>query len=210
MFILENRLGGYITNVNNKFTVTGNIKRASVFATERKALNVKESLPRTIKRETYYVRELSTETEDSMIDDEDYIVTGHIDRDDEYVNKVKKMLQEISNCEEDLLLKEEEYKSRLSELDKELVDIDHWIEFYPVSAYDGYRMTKMRKDRLLERRKIKDSLSEISIIRSIKGGETLKNLNGIEEKKYTPRALTNIFREKEIVKKRREKRCVTQ
>ena len=210
MFILENRLGGYITNVNNKFTVTGNIKRASVFATERKALNVKESLPRTIKRETYYVRELSTETEDSMIGDEDYIVTGHIDRDDEYVNKVKKMLQEISNCEEDLLLKEEEYKSRLSELDKELVDIDHWIEFYPVSAYDGYRMTKMRKDRLLERRKIKDSLSEISIIRSIKGGETLKNLNGIEEKKYTPRALTNIFREKEIVKKRREKRCVTQ
>ena len=210
MFILENRLGGYITNVNNKFTVTGNIKRASVFATERKALNVKESLPRTIKRETYYVRELSTETEDSMIEDEDYIVTGHIDRDDEYVNKVKKMLQEISNCEEDLLLKEEEYKSRLSELDKELVDIDHWIEFYPVSAYDGYRMTKMRKDRLLERRKIKDSLSEISIIRSIKGGETLKNLNGIEEKKYTPRALTNIFREKEIVKKRREKRCVTQ
>ena len=210
MFILENKLGGYITNVNNKFTVTGNIKRASVFATERKALNVKESLPRTIKRETYYVRELSTETEDSMIEDEDYIVTGHIDRDDEYVNKVKKMLQEISNCEEDLLLKEEEYKSRLSELDKELVDIDHWIEFYPVSAYDGYRMTKMRKDRLLERRKIKDSLSEISIIRSIKGGETLKNLNGIEEKKYTPRALTNIFREKEIVKKRREKRCVTQ
>lgn len=210
MFILENRLGGYITNVNNKFTVTGNIKRASVFTTERKALNVKESLPRTVKRETYYVRKLPTEIEDSMIEDEDYIVTGHIDRDDEYVNKVKKMLQEISNCEEDLLLKEEEYKSRLSELDKELVDIDHWIEFYPVSAYDGYRMTKMRKDRLLERRKIKDSLSEISIIRSIKGGETLKNLNGIEEKKYTPRALTNIFREKEIVKKRREKRCVTQ
>lgn len=210
MFILENRLGGYITNVNNKFTVTGNIKKAFVFATERKALNVKESLPRTVKRETYYVRELSTETEDSMIEDEDYIVTGHIDRDNEYINKVKKMLQEISNCEEDLLLKEEEYKSRLSELDKELVDIDHWIEFYPVSAYDGYRMTKMRKDRLLERRKIKDSLSEISIIRSIKGGETLKNLNGIEEKKYTPRALTNIFREKEIVKKRREKRCVTQ
>ena len=42
MFILENRLGSYITNVDNKFTITGNIKKASLFPTEQKAINVKK------------------------------------------------------------------------------------------------------------------------------------------------------------------------
>ena len=144
-----------------------------------------------------------------MVADKDYVITGHADRDDESVVKIKEMLREISSFAEDLKYKEEKYRARISEIDKELTDIDHWVEFYPVSAYDGYRMTKMRKDRLIERRKIKDSLSEISIIRSIKGGETLKSLKGIEDKKYTPRVLTDIFREKEIVKKRREK-CAAQ
>lgn len=209
MFIIENRLGGYITNVNNKYSVTGNIKKASVFSTKQKANNVRVNLPKIIRKDDYIVKELSPEVEDKMTDDKDYVITGHADRDDKVINKVKEMLQEISTCEEDLLVKEDEYKTRLSEIDKELVDIDHWIEFYPVSAYDGYRMTKMRKDRLMERRKIKDSLSEISIVRSINGNETLKNLKGIEDKKYKPRALTDIFREKEITKRRREK-CVTQ
>ena len=209
MFILENRLGGYITNVDNKFTITGNIKKAAVFQTEQKAINVKNSLPKIVKRDTFYVKELSPEVEDKLVEDANYVITGHTNRDDEVVNKIKDMLKEISICENDLKYKEEEYRSRISEIDKELVDIDHWIEFYPVSAYDGYRMTKMRKDRLLERRKIKDSLSEISIIRSIGGGQRLKSLKGIEDKKYTPRILTDIFREKELVKKRREK-CAAQ
>ena len=212
MFILENRLGGYITNINNRYTVTGNIKKASLFPTERKAFNVKESLPKTVKRSnTYYIRELTPDIEDGIIEDKDYVVTNHVSRGDESVDKIKEILHEIVQYEEDIINKEAEYRTRLSDIDKELVDIDHWIEFYPVSAYDGYRMTKMRKDRLLERRRIKDSLFEISIIRSIKqkGGETLKTLNGIEDKKYTPRVLTDIFREKEVAKKRREK-CVTQ
>lgn len=209
MYILENRLGGYITNVNNKFTVTGNIKKATLFKTENKANNVKSSLPKAIRKSNYYIKELSAEDEDQMISDAEYTVTGHTNREDESVTKIKEMLQEISDCEQDLVLKEEMYKTRLSEIDRELSDIDHWIEFYPVSAYDGYRMTKMRKDRLVERRGIKDSLSEISIIRSIKGGQTLKSLNGIEDKKYTPRILTDLFREKEVVKRRREK-CVVQ
>lgn len=209
MYILENRLGEYITNVNNKFTVTGNIKKATLFKTENKANNVKSSLPKAIRKSNYYIKELSAEDEDQMISDAEYTVTGHANREDESVTKIKEMLQEISDCEQDLILKEEMYKTRLSEIDRELSDIDHWIEFYPVSAYDGYRMTKMRKDRLLERRGIKDSLSEISIIRSIKGGQTLKSLNGIEDKKYTPRVLTDLFREKEVVKRRREK-CVAQ
>lgn len=205
MFILENRLGGYITNIDNRYTVTGNIKKATVFKTKIKANNVKNSLPKFIRRDPYYIKELSSEDEDALISDEDYVVTGHTDRNDESVNRIKEMLQEITSREYDVLSNEEKYRARLSEIDKELVDIDHWIELYPVSAYDGYRMTKMRKDRLLERREIKDSLAEISIIKSIKGGETLKNLNGIEEKKYKPRVLTDLFREKEIVKKRRKK-----
>ena len=209
MYILENCFGGYITKVNNKFTVTGNIKKATLFKTETKANNVRSSLPKAIRRNSYYIKELSVEDENQMISDNEYVVTGHTDREDESVVKIKEMLQEISDCEQNLLIKEEQYKARLSEIDRELSDIDHWIEFYPVSAYDGYRMTKMRKDRLVERRGIKDSLSEISIIRSIKGGQTLKSLNSVEDKKYTPRVLTDLFREKEVVKRRREK-CVVQ
>lgn len=205
-FIIENKKGGYISSLHNKFTVTGNLAKAQIFSTQTKANNVINSLPRTIRNTEFYVSYIDNKGNISEVKPEKtFVVTNTFSGTSEKITKIKNIISELCDCGADICVKELSLKERLSEIEKELVDIDHRIEFYPLSAYDGYKMSKMRKDRLEERRVIKDSLREISIIKDIKGDEAFKRLKDMEIKKYTPRALVDIFEEKENVKRRRGK-----
>lgn len=207
-FIIENKKGGYISSLHNKFTVTGNLAKAQIFSTQTKANNVINSLPRTIRNTEFYVSYIDNNGNISDIKPEKtFVVTNTFSGTSEKITKIKNIISELCDCGADICVKELSLKERLSEIEKELVDIDHRIEFYPLSAYDGYKMSKMRKDRLEERRVIKDSLREIGIIKDIKGDEAFKRLKDMEIKKYTPRALVDIFEEKEKVKRRGGKRA---
>ncbi len=207
-FIIENKKGGYISSLNNKFTVTTNPAKAQIFSTQTKASNVINSLPRTIRNTKFFVSHIDNDGNISDIKPEKtFVVTNTFSGTSEKITKMKSIISELCDCGADICVKELSLRERLSDIEKELVDIDHRIEFYPLSAYDGYKMSKMRKDRLEERRVIKDSLREISIIKDIKGDEAFKRLKDMEIKKYTPRALVDIFEEKENVKRRRGKRA---
>lgn len=77
--------------------------------------------------------------------------------------------------------------SRLSEVDKEISDIYHYIEFSNLDAYRGWKAYKLLKDKLKERREIKDDYeAAIRIRKSIKA--KVKQINHEKAtKKYTPR-----------------------
>lgn len=193
-YVLENGKGGYITLINNSYTLTGNINKAKIFTDYQKAVNVCKSLPRTITRnqnDSFTVKALDCDTET------EFVVSNKEAKCDENMVMIKTMLNDLNVFSQNIIAQEEEYRNRLSELDKELSDIDHYIEFYPLSAYDGYRMSRMRKDRLEERRRIKNGLTEIGIIKSLKGDDALNGLKRIETQQYTPRILIDMFEEKE-------------
>ena len=123
--------------------------------------------------------------------------------------KVKKKEKQMSKLEceiydklEDLSKgikdRKRELNSELSKVDKEISDIRHYIEFYPLSASKGYEMAKMLKDRLVKRREIKNELDVMNKIQvmsvvQISSGKGREIIDKALDKHYTPRVLSEIF-----------------
>ena len=94
--------------------------------------------------------------------------------------------------------RKEELVGLLSEVDKEITDINHYIEFGRFNAYQGWLAFTMLQNRLRKRRKIKDELSVINQLGECKitSDMMIDIKNAIAElgnRKYAPRVLTQLF-----------------
>ena len=94
--------------------------------------------------------------------------------------------------------RKEELVGLLSEVDKEISDINHYIEFGKFNAYQGWLAFTMLQNRLRKRRKIKDELSVINQLGECKitSDMMIDIKNAIAElgnRKYAPRVLTQLF-----------------
>lgn len=88
--------------------------------------------------------------------------------------------------------------SMLSQTEKEIVDIRHYIEFFDLNVVKGYKAYKILQDRLRIRRTLKDEIFKISQILSIKLNSkdiehTIKSIEGLDNRKYGPRVLKDLF-----------------
>lgn len=88
--------------------------------------------------------------------------------------------------------------NKLSKIDQELSDIDHYIEFVNLNAAQGYKAYKMIKDRRIIRRSIKNELDVLNIILGKKISETAtdeiqKAISGMDNRTYEPRVLNELF-----------------
>lgn len=96
------------------------------------------------------------------------------------------------------LHRKEELINQLSEVDKELCDINHYIEFCNLNAAQGYKAYKMIKDRRIKRRSIKNELDILSIILGKKISESIsdelqKMIDRLDGRKYEPRVMNELF-----------------
>ena len=87
---------------------------------------------------------------------------------------------------------------KMSKVDREVTDIQHYIEFNRLNAADGYKAFKMLQDKLLERRVIKKDLSKFQMLSSasvtdIFDGTLDKKISELDHRTYTPRVLTELF-----------------
>lgn len=87
---------------------------------------------------------------------------------------------------------------KLSDIDKEICDIRHYIEFGKLNAYQGWSAYEMLKTTLVQRRKIKDVIYIISEVSGRRYGTSeeesakiaIQNLN---RRVYKPRKLDFLF-----------------
>lgn len=91
-----------------------------------------------------------------------------------------------------------ELSKKMSKVDQEVSDIQHYIELNSLNAAEGYKAYKMLQDKLLERRIIKDDLSKFQMLASAKvsdifDGTLEKNIEDFYNRSYTPRVLTELF-----------------
>lgn len=91
-----------------------------------------------------------------------------------------------------------ELLSELSEIDQEICDIQHYIEFGRLNAYQGRAACEMLKVSFVQRRKIKDVLYIITEIQERRRGttesESAKNaIHNLNKRIYTPRKLDFLF-----------------
>lgn len=114
---------------------------------------------------------------------------------------IQKWLDRVANVNDlalDALNRKEELKIELSTVDKELSDIYHYIELRNLNAAQGYKIYKMIRDRRIKRRAIKNELAVLSIILGKKISDTTmdeirKNIEGMDNRKYEPRVLSQLF-----------------
>lgn len=94
--------------------------------------------------------------------------------------------------------RKEYLNSALSIADKKKSDIEHYIEFNNLSASQGYKLSKMMKDCLIERRSIKNEIEQIDqVLRMNVGfvgkGKIQSVLERTQDKQYHPRVLKELF-----------------
>lgn len=98
------------------------------------------------------------------------------------------------NCRHMALVEEE------SKYDRQRTDIEHYIEFNAgkLNACDGYKAYKMLQDTLLKRRKVKDELQMINVVRDrMSLSEDIENIETkiqeLESRTYEPREFKHLF-----------------
>ena len=167
----------------------------------------KSSISKALKNIGFHVEEYSK----SFISDCNSIIdtTGTVDtKNDKLENKLniadlQKALLEVSAQINLLKDNKKVFANKLSELDKEIDDILHFIEFNNFSACNGYKLCKALKELRLHRRKIKDNLEIIGVLEShtltnVSLGHTNNAISGLDGRKYTPRVLKYLFDDKNV------------
>lgn len=104
----------------------------------------------------------------------------------------------LNGLADEALHRKEELINQLSEVDKELCDINHYIEFCNLNAAQGYKAYKMIKDRRVKRRSIKNELEVLNMILGKKLSESVTNeitnaVSGMDKRIYEPRVLNELF-----------------
>ena len=107
-------------------------------------------------------------------------------------------ISDLNGLASDALHRKEELLNQLSLVDKELCDINHYIEFCNLNAAQGYKAYKMIKDRRIKRRSIKNELQVLEIILGKRTSETATDeiqraVEGMDKRKYEPRVLNELF-----------------
>ena len=107
-------------------------------------------------------------------------------------------IRDLNGLAQEALQRKDQLSEQLSNVDKQLSDIEHYIEFSTLNAYQGYQAAKMIKDKRIIRRGIKNKLFVLNIILGKKISETaeeeiLRCVEGLDNRKYSPRVLGDMF-----------------
>ncbi len=91
-----------------------------------------------------------------------------------------------------------ELTKQLHNLEDELLDIEHYIEFSNLNASQGYKASKDIKDCRIKRRSVKNELLVLDIIleqrvNKILDEEIHKRVQEIDKRTYKPRIRTDLF-----------------
>ena len=91
-----------------------------------------------------------------------------------------------------------ELQSAMDNVEEEICDIHHYIEFGKFNAYQGYLAFNMLKNRLQKRRKIKDELHILKKLGTCKLNSSMlsdiqSSIDNLNHRKYQPRRLNELF-----------------
>ena len=187
------------TRKNNSYVTP--IKGNAFWSTDlKKAQNLLSCLPKTIRHQQWSIVEEDGEMEKSISPLSDDISQKFVVK----TQEKKSMIQTILNHMEEIASHVDELESTKSfllqeqmRLDQMISDAEHYLEFYPISASDGYKLAKIIQDARRERRKVKDDLYILEILKTeckeIVSRTPQSKIAGMATREYRPRVLTDLF-----------------
>jgi len=195
----------YIYKSGNNISATSSIGKAFKIEDETKATNIMNSLPKVLrKNHAWEVRKCSNDECNEIGDNFEGIESVSFESYENILSKTKTTTTQMSallySQKQALKSHVVEYQTllkMLSDIDKQLSDIDHFIEFNKFSASRGYKMLAMRQEKLKQRREIKDSIfiyqQFLSITDQSKINNAISSIEGLGGREYAPR--TNLYEE---------------
>lgn len=190
----------YALNNMNKLVVVNKEALATKF-TLAKANTIIQNAVKPMQRYQFILKEapneLRIEEDYFELGKEEYIQTRFDNMDTDWNGYIENLISFSSQLKQYRV----NLNYMLSEVDKEICDIMHYIEFYNLDAAKGYKVYKMLKDCRLKRRKIKDEHEKVNAaIQALANEEliekmkmALKQMKGLDQRTYTPRILTELF-----------------
>ena len=208
--------GSYIRfdKFSGKYVPVRNESLAEQWDLRSKAQNILKNAISKQNRKKYHIVEiddgLSLITEEPIKKnepDKNEQVDLHIDKvkelsedslEENQITKWSGAIESLTGLVLDAETRRDELTVSMSDIDKEITDIQHYIELNNLNAYQGFLAYKMLQVRLRKRRKIKDELQVLTQLGNCKiESSTLIDVqNAIKEmdnRVYTPRILTQLF-----------------
>lgn len=206
-YLITNGANFLRTDGKNNISTTKYASEAKTFQSKERAINYAKSLPKTLKNLKYYVVEddglPAIFPKGSMRAN----TVAHISQKEKSYNSLQpvvdpeKLLKVVLDCENSLKsLRSALYiaKTEQSRIDDEIFDIEHAAEFFNYNARDGYKLYKRLHEARVSRRRCKDSIYIIesilcASIEDITSGVPSRKIIGMDNRKFTPRVLTDFF-----------------
>ena len=185
-FIITDNKGRYIGN-NKK--IVNSEKDAYRWSCEIKALNcLKNNLPLSARCFDFIVKDTTVSEDIEVVE----VNNSSLEDIDKFADYLSSLYKTTVNKDRVKFLSDS-----IQKLDLKVVDIQHAIEFNKVNVVGGYNYYKLLHDVLVERRKYKDELQKINIIRGtlseVMANNLIKSLEGANNKQYQPRVLKELF-----------------
>lgn len=189
-FIYRNHSGRYVPIQSEPM--------ADVFSKRQAEGIYNNSLPKALKS-VFHV-----EKYDKPPDDVKQVTRSELNNNTEKVmvsENIQRWLDKVSDLNglvKDAQRKKEELTKQLHNLEDELLDIEHYIEFSNLNAAQGYKASKDIKDCRAKRRSVKNELLVLNIILEQQidnrvSKEIYKRIQGIDRRTYKPRVRTDLF-----------------
>lgn len=185
-------------NRNGKYVPTSCEALADTFSNKAANNLYNNSLPKALKS-VFYIQKIDTPP-----DNVKQITQSEVENNTEKVmvaENIQKWINKITDLNglaTDALHRKEELCEELSFVDRELSDINHYIEFCNLNAAQGWKAYKMIKERRIKRRSIKNEIQILNIILDKKISDTVTNeilesMSKMDKRTYEPRVMNELF-----------------
>ena len=169
---------------------------ADHFDTKEKAENIlRSSINKQIRFDFHVAYVDQTAALPAAITDKTDLI--HRDITEDQISAWNDSLTAIQKIIDDSINRNDELNSQLSGIDKEITDIEHFIEFGNFNAYQGWMCFKILQGMLRQRRKYKNEMEVLTTIRNF--GFNQQNLSSLktkiseQNKVYKPRKFSELF-----------------
>lgn len=199
----ENKSVWVRQDANGSYSLTTDKGKALIFDSKPAADTVyKSNLSKLIKSKGVLVKsvalQIAGQTQQNIVVEREATPTTEEFGSSKYIISILSDAVAKLNCRHTALVDEQ------SKYDRQVTDVEHYIEFNAgrLNAFEGFKAYKMLQDILVQRRKVKDELQIINMVRDrMSIPEDIANIDErvreLESRQYEPRELKHLFVTKE-------------
>lgn len=196
-FVVSNATDYVGLSSNGNPRSVNDISLARVFDSESEAVKFRSELPPYFKNHDFKVAKIKpikqAKTIASKFDSVDAYSSSKKEDCEKFVRNASEIIGEFNWMLSSSKANNGFATESLSICDRKVSDILHMIEFNEMSASDGYKMAKMLKDVLRERRVYKDFIYISSLISGVSMSPSIAtSVSNMSERMYSPREIDTI------------------